>query len=170
MLDNVLEIEAAMMEHSMKSKAPLAVMLDFKAAFPSISHEYLHEVLADMGLPEGARRALKHLYHDGRCEIVHGGRRHRGFDMKSGIRQGCPLAPITFAAVMDVFLRLLQHRFGDSIFSGPLRTMWVLSSVTWRSSCRNSKRSSGSSAPFRVWRSIFEKRFVSPWTEDRARR
>ena len=30
--------------------------------------------------------------------------------------RAAPLAPITFAAVMDLFLRFLTHHFGDSIF------------------------------------------------------
>ena len=36
--------------------------------------------------------------------------------MKSGIRQGCPLAPITFALVMDVLLRYIRLKLADEVF------------------------------------------------------
>ena len=40
----------------MTGAAPMAVLVDFKAAFPSVSHEYLHGVMSDLVLPPAARR------------------------------------------------------------------------------------------------------------------
>ena len=54
--------------------------------------------------------ALHNLYADGKCSVVHGGSRWPGFAMQAGIRQGCPLAPITFAGVMDLLLRFIRRR------------------------------------------------------------
>ena len=56
-------------------------------------------------LPIEALTFIKNLYKNNRCSIIVGGQRREGFDMFSGIRQGCPLSPLIFAIAMDILLR-----------------------------------------------------------------
>ena len=86
MLDNVMELEQNMMVKSLTDPAPLAVLIDFKAAFPSVAHQYLHGVMADLGVPQIARNVLAAFYDQGKSNIVHAGSPWEGFDMKAGIR------------------------------------------------------------------------------------
>lgn len=115
MLDNVIELEHGMMENALKELKPIAVLIDFRAAFPSVSHDYMHRTLEDIGLPRAALRVIKNFYDGGRCKMVHAGGRWEGFDMNAGIRQGCPLAPITFSVVMDILLRRIKGVFEDTV-------------------------------------------------------
>ena len=51
------------------------------------------------------------LYHDQHCRVSLAGTTFDGFTITSGIRQGCPLSPLLFAAVTDLLLRILSKRF-----------------------------------------------------------
>ena len=39
---------------------------------------------------------------------------YKGFGMSRGIRQGCPISPLLFAASVDVLLRILVKRIPES--------------------------------------------------------
>ena len=69
MLANVIQMEALALSTAAKHKEGAAILIDFKAAFPSISHDYLHKCLRAVGFPPSALRVVEHLYHDGRCEL-----------------------------------------------------------------------------------------------------
>ena len=107
MLANVVQMEAKAISVAARHEQGAAALIDFKAAFPSISHEYLITCLRAVGLPSSAIRVIQRLYQDGHCEISVGGGLWPGFPMESGIRQGCPLSPMLFAVVMDVLLRAI---------------------------------------------------------------
>ena len=85
------------------------MLIDFKAAFPSINHDYLFICLKEVGFPTPALRVVRRLYQDGHCEVASGGAHWPGFPMNSGIRQGCPLSPMLFAVVMDILLRAIPR-------------------------------------------------------------
>ena len=90
------------------------VLFDVAAAFPSLSHAYLHRLLKRLKLPEGARWLVEAFYHDNKCRLKLHGQVFDGFPLSAGIRQGCPLSPLLFAVVADVFLRRLDRFFpGD---------------------------------------------------------
>ena len=80
-------------------------LFDFAAAFPSINQTFLLSALQHLGLPMHAVRVVAALYDNCRCDITFGGQRWLGFNLARGIRQGCPLSPLLFAAVLDLFIR-----------------------------------------------------------------
>ena len=110
MLANVVELEHAAMMTAMREAQGMIVLVDFKAAFPSVSHRFMRLCLDGLGMPSEALRVLDAFYARARCSISVGGGRWPGFDMQSGIRQGCPLSPLIFATVMDLLLRILPLR------------------------------------------------------------
>ena len=84
-----------------------AFFLDFKAAFPSVIHGFLIDVMKFIGIPVEIMAFIQNLYANNRCSMIVGGERLDGFTMECGIRQGCPLPPLIFAVVVDVLL--LRH-------------------------------------------------------------
>ena len=59
MLANVLQMEALALSTAAKYREGAAIFIDFKAAFPSISHDYLHKCLQTIGFPPSALRVVE---------------------------------------------------------------------------------------------------------------
>ena len=125
MIANVIDVDHEMMRVALQEEAGMAIFFDFQAAFPSVLHEYLQEVLQHMGLPGWLLNFVGALYSNNHCQLVVGGGRHEGFDMKAGIRQGCPLSPLIFAVTADPLLRRMARR---------LSKRWPASSASSRPS------------------------------------
>ena len=49
---NILEMDIEARESALRGERSLLVLFDFKAAFPSLDHGYLHSVLQGFGLGE----------------------------------------------------------------------------------------------------------------------
>ncbi len=108
MLGNSVDIQHAAQLTAMKHSKGGLLLLDFKAAFPSLGHRYLHTVLGALGLPDHILNSINMLYHQHGCNILFGGQSFEGFPIDAGIRQGCPLSPLLLALVIDLLLRRLQ--------------------------------------------------------------
>ena len=114
MIANLLDIDEAMILKAAQGEEAMAFFYDFAAAFPSIEHELLHQFFRSLGWPEWVLRAVVILYLDNFCQICMGGSKFSGFNISRGIRQGCPLSPLLFAAATDLMLRRLHRRFPEA--------------------------------------------------------
>ena len=117
MLNNIIDIDFQAMTVSLKCKKGAMFFFDFKAAFPSVAHSFLKQSLHLIGVPECALSFVESLYDDNHCDIAFKGNKYEGFGMFAGVRQGCPISPLLFAAAVDVLLRRLQQK----IPSGTIR-------------------------------------------------
>ena len=111
MLQNVIEMEHNMQLGSLLSQKALAIFFDFQAAFPSVCHGFLIDMMEAIRMPPDLLTFIKNLYKNNRCTSVVGGQRWPGFELFSGIRQGCPLLPLIFAIAMDILLRRAARLF-----------------------------------------------------------
>ena len=114
MLQNVVEVDGEMRHCCMDGTDPAAVFFDFAAAFPSLSHEYLHAVLEHLGIPASFRHLVKALYEGNGCTSAAAGGSFAGFSIRAGIRQGCPLSPLLFAVCGDLLVRRLRSACPES--------------------------------------------------------
>eukprot|EP00959_Pyramimonas_sp_CCMP1952_P310511 6498660-Pyramimonas_sp.AAC.1 len=55
------------------SRQGMVVLVDFKAAFPSVSHGLMQVCLEGFGVPEAARAAPQTFYSDSACKVSAGG-------------------------------------------------------------------------------------------------
>lgn len=109
--DNVLGIEAHLDEWATHHDAPAGVMLlDVEAAFPSVSHEWLHRFFKHIGSPAALCRCLKMAYSGLSTVVSFGTSCSRSFRLRAGVRQGCPASGSIFAMLLDPWVRLLGRR------------------------------------------------------------
>ena len=105
---NLLQLDTASMITSLTQPAGACILLDFASAFPSISQDFLFEVLRHIGLPGNALNLLTFLYSNSLCEVKHGNTAAPGFLLEAGVRQGCPLSPLLYATVAEVLLDKIE--------------------------------------------------------------
>lgn len=102
MLHNVVELDGEMRAASLEHDGAAAVFFDFAAAFPSMAHDFLLDVLARLALPQGFR--------DFGAATVARSRRAapctRASPCAQGSARGVP-SPLLFALCGDLFLRRL---------------------------------------------------------------
>ena len=115
MLSNILDIDAEAMVISMKEKYGGLILFDFRAAFPSVSHEFMMGVLEGLGIPKYCTNFILALYDCNKCSIACKGSKFEGFSIEAGIRQGCPLSPVIFAVVVDILLRKIQQQLPEGV-------------------------------------------------------
>ena len=103
-LANLLALDTGAIHTALSGPNGAVVLFDFKAAFPSVSQQYLSQTLAHIGLPIGGLQLVASLYDTNHCEINIQGQQYPGFCMTSGVRQGCPLSPLLYALVAGALL------------------------------------------------------------------
>ena len=109
MLSNVLDIEEAMIDGALTQSFPLAVFLDFEAAFPIINQVFIQQVLSARGWPPWFCNFVGIIYDNNYCHLSLSGFTGAGFGITTGVRQGCPLSPLIFAIVSDVLIRSVRR-------------------------------------------------------------
>ena len=92
---------------SVRHSAGAILLFDFRAAFPSMSHPFIWETLAAVGIPERFISAIQALYSKNKHWMRVGTEFLESVEVLSGVRQGCSLSPLLFALCVDLLLREL---------------------------------------------------------------
>ncbi|CAI5477635.1 unnamed protein product [Closterium sp. Yama58-4] len=77
------------------------LLVDFRKVFDSVSRSFLFSVLRDMGFPERFVGWVEGLHKDTRTRLLVNGWLGEAVEVKSGVRQGCPLAPYLFLCAVE---------------------------------------------------------------------
>ena len=88
MLRNVLEIDMAAQKISVRSKSGAILLFDFAAAFPSISHDMLWDVLDIAGIDSNVIEVVKMFYWNNRHLLKLHGSLFHGVVVHSGVDDG----------------------------------------------------------------------------------
>ena len=135
-LKNLIDVDTESMSVSLKSQNGAMILFDFKAAFPSISQEYMLRVLSRIGVPECARQVVTWLYDDDKCLLSLRGALHPRFAMTAGVRQGCPLSPLLYAVISDILLARILEECPDMCVRAYADDTAVVTSDFWRDAPR----------------------------------
>lgn len=104
--DDVLGLDGAMVTANLRPNGEAAAMLfGFEAAFPSLGHGWIFVLLRRMRLPLRLLGTIEMMYHNMVTYFEVGGHVCAVVELKSGIRQGCPLSGTICAIALDPAIR-----------------------------------------------------------------
>ena len=78
------------------------LLLDFRKAYDTVSRDFLFEVMRYFGFAEAFITMIRHLHHNTTARFVVNGILSEPIHVLTGIRQGCPLAPLLFLLVAEI--------------------------------------------------------------------
>ena len=87
----------------LKDKNNMIISIDAEKAFDKIQHPFMIKTLQKVGIEGTYLNIIKAIYHKPTANIILNGEKLKAFPLKSGIRQGCPLSPLLFNTVLEVF-------------------------------------------------------------------
>lgn len=106
-IDDVIEY------YKLKEKPGILLALDFRKAFDSISKRYMLYAFKKFGFGNDFIHWVRVLFTDTRSCMIYNGWLSEDFEVKSGIRQGCPFSPLAF--IMGVELLAIRIRQSDNL-------------------------------------------------------
>lgn len=116
--DNVYILRTLIEDAKRRHKPLNACFLDVKKAFDSVSHQSILIAAKRLGMPEPLLRYLASLYDGSVTRLRVNGRLGRVIHVKRGVRQGDPMSPFLFNAVVDWILSRLNPDFGIELGDG----------------------------------------------------
>ena len=96
----------------------VAFFADFSAAFDTIDRDILWKVLLRNGVSDGNVSRCQEIYSETINKVGYGRNRSEQFWTSKGVRQGCPLSPILFAAYIAELDRKLSRAQAGGVVIG----------------------------------------------------
>jgi hypothetical protein len=105
-----------------KGKPISLLTLDFKQAFDRISHHYLDTMLRQYGITNWFADRLQEVYTQAQASVQVNGNLAGPIEIRSGVRQGCPISMILYSLCLHPLLRSLEKTLsgipiGDQVCS-----------------------------------------------------
>lgn len=101
-----------------KKEDTFRLKLDFEKAFDRIEHDYLHATLENLGFSGRFVEAIKTLIEDVVSCVQFNGTYSLEFELKRGVRQGCPVAQLVFVIATQPFMDFLDHCKREKSYKG----------------------------------------------------
>ena len=87
----------------LKTKSHMIISRDAEKAFDKIQHLFMIETFQKAGIEGTYLNIIKAIYDKPTANMVLSGEKLKSFPLKSGTRQGCPLSPLLFNIVLEVW-------------------------------------------------------------------
>ena len=80
----------------------MIISIDAEKAFDKIQHPFMIKTLQKAGIERTYLNIIKAIYDKPKANIILNGEKLKGFPLKSGTRQGCPVSPLLFNIALEV--------------------------------------------------------------------
>ncbi|KAF1336631.1 Rxlr effector protein, partial [Globisporangium splendens] len=88
---------------------PGIAMLDFMKAYDTLDRDFLYLVLSKFGFGRQFVDLVRRMHSDTTAQYLVNGELSREWEVKSGIRQGCPLTPLLFIVAAEILALAVQQ-------------------------------------------------------------
>ena len=96
--------------NKLKDKSHMIISIDAEKACDKIQHPLMIPTLQNMGIEGTYLNIVKAVYDKPSANIKLNGEKMKGFPLKSGTRQGCPLSPLLFSTVLEVLAMAIREK------------------------------------------------------------
>ena len=86
----------------------MIISIDAEKAIGKIQHSFMIKTLQNAGIERTYLDVIKVIYNKPTANIILNGEKLKGFPLKSGTRQGCPLSPLVFNIVVEVLATAIR--------------------------------------------------------------
>ena len=87
----------------------MIVSIDAEKAFDKIQQPFMLKTLNKLGISGMHPKIIKAIYDKPTANSILNRQKLEAFPLKSGTRQGCPLSPLLFNIVLEVFARAIRQ-------------------------------------------------------------
>ena len=87
----------------------MIISTDAEKAFDKIQHSFMVKILQKVGIEGTYFNIIKAIYDKPTVNTILNGKKFKTFPLKSGTRQGCPLSPLLFNIVLEVFATAIRE-------------------------------------------------------------
>ena len=98
---NVRLLEGILENTDIKKLPGIVLFMDFEKAFDTIEWSFIQNVLRRFNFGQDIRKRISVLYSDVESAVLNGGYSTNYFKVSRGVRQGCPLSPLSFVLGVD---------------------------------------------------------------------
>lgn len=95
--------------HIHKEKKFALITVDMEKAFDSLRWDFLLKVLKEMNIGERFINIIQQIYTRQRAFIWINDQKTQEFEIKRGVRQGCPLSPLLFISAIEILMLAINH-------------------------------------------------------------
>jgi len=88
----------------------MIISIDAEKAFDKIQHRFMIKTLQEAGIEGTYLNMIKAIYDKPIANIILNGEKLKAFPLKSGTKQGCPLSPLLFNIVLEVWGQKSEHK------------------------------------------------------------
>jgi hypothetical protein len=92
-----------------KDKNQLIISIDVEKAFDKIQHYFMIKALRKVGTEGMYLNIIKAIYNKPLSNIILNREKLKPFPLNSGARQGCPLSPLLFKALLEFLTRAIRQ-------------------------------------------------------------
>ena len=94
--------------HKLKNKSHMIISIEAEKAFDKIQHSFMIKTLQKAQIEGTYLNIIKATYDKPTANIISNGEKLKGFPLKSGTRQECPLSPLLFNIVLEVLVTAIR--------------------------------------------------------------